>query len=45
VPVRRIGTPEDVAHAAAFFLDRRAGFVTGQVVYVCGGLTVGLAPV
>ncbi len=45
VPVRRIGTPEDVAHAAAFFLDERAGFVTGQVVYVCGGLTVGLAPV
>jgi NAD(P)-dependent dehydrogenase (short-subunit alcohol dehydrogenase family) len=45
VPVRRLGTPEDVAHACAFFLDDRAGFVTGQVVYVCGGLTVGLAPV
>jgi NAD(P)-dependent dehydrogenase (short-subunit alcohol dehydrogenase family) len=45
VPVRRLGTPEDVAHAAAFFLDDRAGFVTGQTVYVCGGLTVGLAPV
>jgi NAD(P)-dependent dehydrogenase (short-subunit alcohol dehydrogenase family) len=45
VPVKRLGTPEDVAHAASFFLDDRAGFVTGQVVYVCGGLTVGLAPV
>jgi NAD(P)-dependent dehydrogenase (short-subunit alcohol dehydrogenase family) len=45
VPLRRLGTPEDVAHAAAFFLDDRAGFVTGQVVYVCGGLTVGLAPI
>jgi NAD(P)-dependent dehydrogenase (short-subunit alcohol dehydrogenase family) len=44
VPVRRLGTPEAVAHAAAFFLDDRAGFVTGQTVYVCGGLTVGLAP-
>jgi 3-oxoacyl-[acyl-carrier protein] reductase len=44
VPVRRLGTPADVAHAAAFFLDDAAGFVTGQVVYVCGGLTVGLAP-
>jgi len=44
VPVKRLGTPEDVAHAASFFLDDRAGFVTGQVVYVCGGLTVGLAP-
>jgi NAD(P)-dependent dehydrogenase (short-subunit alcohol dehydrogenase family) len=45
VPVRRLGTPEDVAHAVGFFLDDAAGFVTGQVVYVCGGLTVGLAPV
>jgi NAD(P)-dependent dehydrogenase (short-subunit alcohol dehydrogenase family) len=44
VPVKRLGTPEDVAHAAAFFLDDRAGFVTGQTVYVCGGLTVGTAP-
>ena len=45
VPVGRVGTPEDVAHAAAFFLDDRAGFVTGQVMYVCGGLTVGVAGV
>jgi len=45
VPVRRIGSPDDVAHAAGFFLDERAGFVTGQVLYVCGGLTVGAATV
>jgi NAD(P)-dependent dehydrogenase (short-subunit alcohol dehydrogenase family) len=45
VPVRRMGTPDDVAHAVAFFLDEAAGFVTGQVLYVCGGLTVGSAPV
>jgi NAD(P)-dependent dehydrogenase (short-subunit alcohol dehydrogenase family) len=43
VPARRLGTPEDIAHAAAFLLDDRAGFVTGQVLYVCGGMTVGLA--
>ena len=43
VPVKRLGTPEDIAHAAAFFLDARAGFITGQVLYVCGGMTVGLA--
>jgi 3-oxoacyl-[acyl-carrier protein] reductase len=42
VPVKRLGTPEDIAHAAAFLLDDRAGFVTGQVLYVCGGMTVGL---
>ena len=41
IPVRRVGTPEDVANAIAFLLDRRTGFVTGQTVYVCGGMTVG----
>ena len=44
VPVRRVGTPEDVAHAACFFLSGRAGFVTGQTLFVCGGMTVGVAP-
>lgn len=43
VPVGRLGTPADIAHAAAFLLDERAGFVTGQVLYVCGGMTVGLS--
>jgi 3-oxoacyl-[acyl-carrier protein] reductase len=32
-----------VAHMVASLLDARAGFVTGQVLYVCGGMTVGLA--
>ena len=45
VPVKRLGTPEDVAHGVHFFLDDRAGFVTGQVLYICGGMTVGLAPI
>ena len=43
VPVRRIGTPEDVANAIAFLLDQRSGFVTGQTLYVCGGMTIGAA--
>jgi NAD(P)-dependent dehydrogenase (short-subunit alcohol dehydrogenase family) len=43
IPVKRLGTPEDVAHAIASLLDERAGFVTGQVLYVCGGMTVGNA--
>jgi len=42
IPVRRMGTPADVAHGVATFLDDRAGFITGQVFYVCGGMTVGL---
>lgn len=44
VPVGRLGQPEDVANAAGFFLDARSGFVTGQTLYVCGGLTVGTNP-
>ncbi|WP_341989659.1 SDR family oxidoreductase [Azorhizobium sp. AG788] len=43
VPVGRLGTPEDVAEAVAFFASDRAGFVTGQVLYVCGGMTIGAA--
>ncbi|MFH5925629.1 SDR family oxidoreductase [Roseomonas xinghualingensis] len=43
VPVRRLGTPEDVANAVSFLLDARSGFVTGQALYVCGGMTVGAA--
>lgn len=45
VPVKRVGTPDDVAHSVAYFLDARSGFVTGQVLYVCGGMTVGVAGV
>lgn len=44
IPVGRFGQPEDVALAADYFLDDRAGFVTGQTLYVCGGLTVGVVP-
>ncbi len=43
IPGKRIGTPADVAHAVSFFLDERSSFVNGQVLYVCGGLTVGKA--
>jgi 3-oxoacyl-[acyl-carrier protein] reductase len=43
--VKRLGTPEDVARAALFFLSPDNGFVTGQVLYVCGGTTLGVAPV
>lgn len=43
IPVGRMGRPEEVAHAAAYFLDDRCGFVTGQTHYVCGGITIGAA--
>jgi len=41
IPVRRLGRPEDVARAVAFFTDPEASFVTGQTLYVCGGLSAG----
>lgn len=37
VPVRRVGAPEDIARAVAFFADEASGFVSGQVLYVAGG--------
>jgi 3-oxoacyl-[acyl-carrier protein] reductase len=37
MPVRRIGQPEDIANAAAFFAAEESGFVTGQTLYVDGG--------
>jgi 3-oxoacyl-[acyl-carrier protein] reductase len=41
IPVKRLGQADDVARAVLFFADRRNGFVTGQVLYVCGGTSVG----
>ena len=41
IPVKRLGTPEDVARAVDFFVHPGNGFVTGQVLYVCGGASVG----
>ena len=39
-PMGRLGTPEDIAHAVAFFASERAGFVTGQVLTADGGFIV-----
>lgn len=40
IPMGRMGTPDDIAGAVGFFLGRHSGFVTGQVLHVCGGMTV-----
>ncbi len=37
IPVARVGQPQDVAEAAAFFTSDAASFVSGQVLYVAGG--------
>ncbi|MBX5467321.1 MAG: SDR family oxidoreductase [Firmicutes bacterium] len=43
-PLGRVATPEDVARVAVFLASDLAGFVTGQVIAVDGGLTLTSAP-
>lgn len=39
-PLGRLGTPEDIAHAVAFFASEKAAFLTGQVLTADGGFIV-----
>lgn len=39
IPLRRAGSPEDVAHACVFLASDLSGYITGQVLPVCGGMT------
>ena len=43
VPIGRLGRPEDIANGVSFFMDDKASFVTGQCLFICGGMTVGRA--
>jgi 3-oxoacyl-[acyl-carrier protein] reductase len=43
IPLGRVGTPNDIAHTASFLLDERTGYVTGQALNVCGGLSTGFS--
>ena len=40
IPLRRMGQPEDVAEAVAFFASDESGYVTGQVIAVDGGMVM-----
>jgi len=40
IPVRRLGRSDDVARAVMFFADPESSFITGQLLYVCGGASV-----
>jgi NAD(P)-dependent dehydrogenase (short-subunit alcohol dehydrogenase family) len=41
IPMRRLGKPEEIAAAIAFLLSEDAGFITGQVLFVGGGGSIG----
>jgi 3-oxoacyl-[acyl-carrier protein] reductase len=38
IPLRRGGTPEDVANTALFLASDLSSYVTGQTIHVCGGM-------
>jgi NAD(P)-dependent dehydrogenase (short-subunit alcohol dehydrogenase family) len=38
-PMKRIGTPEDIANMAAFLLSGKSGWITGQIMHVDGGMS------
>jgi 3-oxoacyl-[acyl-carrier protein] reductase len=38
IPLERLGTPEDIAHAVVFLVSERASYITGHVLSVNGGM-------
>jgi 3-oxoacyl-[acyl-carrier protein] reductase len=40
IPLKRGGTPDDVANACIFLGSELSSYITGQVIKVCGGLNV-----
>jgi 3-oxoacyl-[acyl-carrier protein] reductase len=40
IPMRRCGTPEEIANVALFLASDMSSYVTGQVINCCGGLII-----
>ena len=43
IPMRRLGQPDDIARVAVFLASDEAGYITGQILTVDGGLSLGAA--
>jgi NAD(P)-dependent dehydrogenase (short-subunit alcohol dehydrogenase family) len=44
IPLARTGNPQDIASGIAFLASRQASYITGQVIYIDGGITAQLSP-
>ena len=44
IPLLRVGPPQDIASTVAFLASDEASYITGQVIYVDGGITMQLSP-
>ena len=42
IPVKRFGTPEDIASTHLFLCSEGAAYITGQVIPVDGGMSIGM---
>jgi len=42
IPLKRMGQPEDVANLISFLASDESSFITGQAIFICGGLSVGM---
>jgi 3-oxoacyl-[acyl-carrier protein] reductase len=41
IPAKRLGSPDDIANAAVFLAGPESGYITGQIITVDGGLSLG----
>jgi NAD(P)-dependent dehydrogenase (short-subunit alcohol dehydrogenase family) len=42
VPLKRAAQPEDIGHAILFLASDEANYITGQTIFVCGGMSIGI---
>ena len=42
VPLKRAAQPEDIGHTILFLTSDEANYITGQTIFVCGGMSIGI---